>query len=279
MRSLQMCRSSRPSGRWLLAVAMDLSLGLVVYGVILLEGVATHVRRNPQLVRNISLAIKKQLGSVRPRGLGAKVELETLLADVTYANGLARPFPVEGGRRYHFEVGWRGNARAFLAVARLSMKLARLFGDVVIDVQYAGGSPGVDGFEWVLPLKTCSISTFYGHVLPLLQQVATDAEHVGAGDDAAGDGAGAGEGRGSGARKRRRKTAVYAWSRAATSSPRAGTNSANPAISAGSRFRARAPSAGRTSEARRPGRCSRRARTRPARARPPRPPFTSALRI
>ena len=180
------------------AAAMDLSLGLVVYGVILLEGAVTHVRRNPQLVRNISLAIKKQLGSVRPRGLGAKVELETLLADVTYANDLARPFPVEGGRRYHFEVGWRGNAQAFLAVSRLSMKLARLFGDVVIGVQYAGGSPGVDGFEWVLPLKTCSISTFYGHVLPLLQQVATDAEHVGAGDDAAGDVAGAGEGRGSG---------------------------------------------------------------------------------
>ena len=165
-----------------------MDLGLLVYGVILLEGVVTHIRRNPRFVRSVSLAIKKQLGSVRPRGLGAKVELETLLADVTYANEMARPFPVEGagGRRYHFEVGWRGNARAFLAVSRLSMKLARLFGDVVIDVQYAGGSPGVDGFEWVLPLKTCSISTFYGHVLPLLQQVATDAEHAGAGDGAGG---------------------------------------------------------------------------------------------
>ena len=139
--------------------------------------VMSYLNEHPEV--RTALREEALLASARLRGWprGPALDWDALTRDVATANHTLASLATEEGR-YVVGVTHRGRARAFLRVLHFSPVVARMLGDVTLDVEWRARPRDQredDEEEEVQAVQRCDLLKAHTFLFPALQQLARDA--------------------------------------------------------------------------------------------------------
>jgi hypothetical protein len=154
--------------------------------------VLSYLQEHPEVRTRARDEAQHAVNRLRPSSWlyrGPALEMDTILRDIAAANDALRHVPCRGGR-FVVSVTHTGRPHAFLTALRVGPGVARLLGDVSVDVEWrprrrrrrrsdAAVVENETGGEWeaTLPVQRCTLDKFYSYLRPALQQITVEAAH------------------------------------------------------------------------------------------------------